>query len=65
MTASEAAELAGIDLSLIDESLRVSPQERAVQHQAALEIALQLESAYRASRQHDGTQSTSAETVRR
>ena len=68
MTATEAAERAGIDLSLIDESLRLTPERRALQHQAALEMALQLEAAYHASnsnRHDDGTQPTAAKTLRR
>lgn len=44
--AIEAAELAGFDMSLIEESLRCTPEQRALQHQAALEMALQLETAY-------------------
>jgi len=43
MDAQRTAELAGFDLSLIDESLRCSPEQRALQHQQALELVLQLE----------------------
>jgi hypothetical protein len=43
MTALEEAERAGIDLSLIDVSLGYSYDKRAHQHQAALELALELE----------------------
>lgn len=43
MTALEEAELAGIDLSLIEVSLDYSYDKRALQHQAALELALELE----------------------
>jgi hypothetical protein len=46
MNAIEAAEHAGFDMSLIEESLRRTPEQRALQHQAALEMALQLEAAY-------------------
>lgn len=53
MFAIDEAVRAGIDLSLIDESLRLTSEQRAVQHQAALDMALQLEATYRASRQHD------------
>jgi pheromone shutdown protein TraB len=49
MNAIEAAEQAGIDLTLIDESLRLTPEQRAVQHQRALDLALQLQSAFDAS----------------
>jgi hypothetical protein len=45
MTAWEAAELAGIDMSLIDVSLGYSYDKRALQHQAALELASELERA--------------------
>jgi hypothetical protein len=43
MTAWEEAERAGIDLSLIEVSLGYSYDKRALQHQAALELALELE----------------------
>ena len=46
MNAIEAAEQAGIDLTLIEESLRLTPEERARQHQRALDMALQLEAAF-------------------
>ena len=68
MNAIEIAERAGIDLSLAAESLRLTPEQRAMQHQMALELALQLEAAHRTSlnRQHDdGTQSTPATPLRR
>jgi hypothetical protein len=45
MDAQRIAELAGFDLSLIDESLRVSPEQRVLQHQEALTLVLQLEQA--------------------
>lgn len=67
-TAIEVAARAGFDLSLIDESLRCSHEQRALQHQAALELALQLEAAYKSTksqRRSDGTQSTSAASLRR
>jgi hypothetical protein len=47
MTAVEEAERAGIDLSLIEVSLGYSYDKRAQQHQAALELALELERAGR------------------
>jgi hypothetical protein len=37
------AERAGIDLSLIDVSLSYSYEQRAIQHQEALNLALELE----------------------
>jgi hypothetical protein len=41
--AIEEAARAGVDLSLIDESLSYSYEERAVHHQRALNLALELE----------------------
>lgn len=43
MTAAEEAARAGIDLSLIEVSLGYSYDKRAEQHQAALDLALELE----------------------
>ena len=43
MTAAEEAARAGIDLSLIELSLSYSYDKRAEQHQAALDLALELE----------------------
>jgi hypothetical protein len=43
MTAIQEAEQAGFDLGLVDESLGCSPEQRALQHQMALELALKLE----------------------
>jgi hypothetical protein len=43
MTATEEAARAGFDLSLIELSLSYSYDKRAQQHQAALELALELE----------------------
>jgi hypothetical protein len=47
MTAAEEATRAGFDLSLIELSLSYSYDKRAEQHQAALELALELERAGR------------------
>ncbi len=44
-TASQRAEAYGIDLSLITENLRLTPEERVNQHQAALELASTLQKA--------------------
>lgn len=65
MTAIEAAEQAGFDMSLIDESLRCSPEQRAIQHQAALEMALQLLAAFELTKRKssDGTKSPAATTL--
>jgi hypothetical protein len=45
MNAIREAERAGFDLSLVEESLRCSPEQRALQHQEALNLALALEQA--------------------
>jgi hypothetical protein len=42
-TAIEDAENAGFDLSLMDASLSCSYEKRAIQHQEALNLALELE----------------------
>jgi hypothetical protein len=63
MSAIEDAQLAGFDLSLVDESLRCSFEERALQHQSALELALELEKIGQQLR--DRTQSTVAAPLRR
>lgn len=44
-TAIEVAAHAGIDLGLIDDNLRLTPEQRALQHQAALDLALEIERA--------------------
>lgn len=43
MTPIQKAEEAGFDLSLVDESLRLSPEQRLVQHQKSLELVLAME----------------------
>jgi hypothetical protein len=58
MDPQRIAELAGFDLSLIDESLRSSPEQRVLQHQQALTLMLQLEMAGKDFRER--TQSTPA-----
>ena len=68
MNADEAARQLGIDLSLIAESLRLTPEQRAIQHQRALELALQLQTAYRAHLEKatdERAQQTTADVVRR
>lgn len=47
MNASQQAEFAGFDLSLMEENLQCSPERRALQHQEALSLALELERAGR------------------
>lgn len=44
-TVFEAAERAGVDLGLLDDNLRLSHEQRALQHQAALDFALEVERA--------------------
>lgn len=43
MNAIQKARQAGFDLSLIDEALRCTYEQRALQHQEALNLALELE----------------------
>lgn len=62
----EAAERLGIDLSSIEESLRLMPEQRAVEHQRALDLALQLEAAWQSRTTDDArTESAAADTLRR
>lgn len=61
--AIEEAERAGFDLSLIDESLRLSYDQRALQHQEALNLALELERAGRKLRER--SQPTDPAALRR
>jgi len=44
-TAAERAQAYGIDMSLISENLRLTPEERMDQNQAALELAAALQDA--------------------
>lgn len=44
-TASERAEAYGIDLSLVAENLRLTPEQRLDQHQAALDLMTALQKA--------------------
>lgn len=50
MTATEKAEHAGFDLSLVEENLRLTPTQRVQQLQEALTLVLELEKAGRALR---------------
>ncbi len=59
----EEAERAGFDLSLIEESLSYSYEQRALQHQAALNLALEMENAGR--RIRDRHQPTASAPLRR
>jgi hypothetical protein len=47
MDVIKEAELAGFDMSLVDASLRCTPEQRLLQHQQALTLALELEKAGR------------------
>jgi hypothetical protein len=62
-SAVEDAQQAGFDLSLMDASLAYSYEKRAIQHQEALNLALELERAARQLR--DEPQSASAASLRR
>jgi hypothetical protein len=65
MSAVEKAKSLGIDLSLVDESLRRTPEQRAVEHQRALDMALQLEAAWQARTNDDArTEPAAADTLR-
>jgi hypothetical protein len=61
--AIEDAEKAGFDLSLMDASLSYSYEKRAIQHQEALNLALELERVGRQLR--DRSQSSSTAPLRR
>jgi hypothetical protein len=63
LNAIEEAERAGVDLSLIDESLGYSYEQRAVHHQEALNLALELEKVGRELRERD--QSPASAPLRR
>lgn len=63
MAAAQQVEQVGLDMSLLDESLRCSYEQRAVQHQQALTLALEMERAGRQLR--DRTQSSAAASLRR
>jgi hypothetical protein len=45
LSAIEVAASAGIDLGLVDDNLRLTPEQRVLQHQAALDFALEIERA--------------------
>jgi hypothetical protein len=63
LTAFEEAERAGFDLSLLEESLNYSYEERAVHHQRALDLALEMERAGRQLRER--SRPTSSASMRR
>jgi len=62
----ETATKAGLDVSLIEENLRLTPDKRLLQHQLALDMLEQLQSAYHAKPKHpdnDQSQQPPPETV--
>lgn len=63
MNPLEDAIRAGFDLSLIEEGLGYSYEKRLLQHQAALDLVLEMERAGRALRER--AESTAAESLRR
>lgn len=63
MTPAQQAEAAGIDLSLVEESLRLSPEQRFLQHQRALDMVLAIDRAGREMRER--TQEPAAASRRR
>jgi hypothetical protein len=65
LTPIEEAERAGFDMSLVEESLSYSYEQRALHHQAALNLALEMENAGRRIRdRHQSTSSSSAASPR-
>ena len=62
-SAIEDAANAGVDLSLIDESLSYSYEERAIHHQRALDMAIEFERVGRELRER--SQQPPSATVRR
>ena len=61
--AIEAAAQAGIDISLIDASLRLSYEERALRHQSALHLMLEFERAGKALRENRRPKSATETTA--
>jgi hypothetical protein len=53
--ALEVAERAGIDLGLLEDNLRLTYAQRAIQHQAALDFALEIERAGQELRERSAT----------
>ena len=60
LSASEIAARAGIDLGLIEDNLRLSCEQRVLQHQDALNLALELERAGRKLRERPATPAAAA-----
>lgn len=58
--AIEEAERAGFDLSLVDDSLSLSYDQRAIRHQEALNLTLELEEAGRKLRERPESADTAA-----
>lgn len=61
MTSATEAQAAGFDLSLIEMSLQRTYEERAIEHQAALELALELEMIGR--RRRESTEQTTSDRL--
>ena len=57
----EIATQAGIDLGLIEDNLRLSYEERVLQHQDALNLALAIEQAGKQLRERSATTASAAE----
>jgi hypothetical protein len=53
--ATEAAARAGIDLGLVDDNLRLTPEQCVLQHEAALDLALEAERAGQRWRERSAT----------
>jgi hypothetical protein len=58
--ALEEARRAGFDLSLLDSTLALTPEERALRHESALELVLEL----KAARQANEESASASATVR-
>jgi len=59
-TAAEIARRAGIDLGLLADNLRLSHEQRVLQHQDALNLALELERVGQDLRERSATAAASA-----
>lgn len=55
LSAVEVAARAGVDVDLIEDNLRLSCEQRVLQHQDALNLALELERAGRELRERPAT----------
>jgi hypothetical protein len=55
LSAAEVAARSGIDLGLLEDNLRLNYEQRVLQHQAALDLALVIERAGQALRERPAT----------